>query len=147
MNTGRRPGFRTLARERALQALYQVDLASADPIDALSHAWKSEEDAPDAATLEFSEKLVRGVVGERGEIDQLIERHSHHWRVERMSKVDRNVLRLAVWELLHEQETPRRVVLNEAIELAKRFGTEESGAFINGLLDKVASTLPEGEAR
>jgi len=147
MNKARRPGSRSLARERALQALYQVDLASADPIDALSNAWRSEEGSPDSAALDFSDKLVRGVVAEREQIDQLIERHSHHWRVDRMSKVDRNVLRLAVWELLHEEETPRRVVLNEAIELAKRFGTEESGAFINGVLDKVASKLPEGAAR
>jgi N utilization substance protein B len=147
MNKVRRPGSRTLARERALQALYQVDVASADPIDALSHAWTSEEAKPDAATLEFSEQLVRGVVADRQEIDAHIERHSLNWRIERMSKVDRNVLRLAVWELLHEPETPRRVVLNEAIELAKRFGTEESGAFINGVLDKIASKLPEGAAK
>lgn len=144
MNKGRRPGPRTRARERALQALYQVDIASADPIDALSHAWKSEEAAPDKASLEFAEELVRGVVGRREEIDQLIERHSLHWRVERMSRVDRNVLRLAVYELLDHEEAPARVILNEAIELAKRYGSEESGAFINGILDKLAAALREG---
>mgnify|MGYP001005609848 FL=1 len=87
---------------------------------------------------------MRGVVGRREEIDQLIERHSLHWRVERMSRVDRNVLRLAVYELLDHEEAPARVILNEAIELAKRYGSEESGAFINGILDKLAATLREG---
>jgi N utilization substance protein B len=147
MSKGRRPANRTRARERALQALYQVDLASADPIDALSNAWKSEEEPPEAGSLEYSDALVRGVSAKRAEIDQMIERFSHHWRVDRMARVDRNVLRLAVWELVHQPDVPRKVVLNEAIELAKRFGTEESGAFVNGILDKLAASLPpEAEA-
>ena len=85
----------------------------------------------------------------RAELDQRIEATSHHWRVERMAKVDRNVLRLAVFELLFCPQTPRKVVLNEAVELAKTFGSEESGAFINGIIDKIAAGLsePEGGAR
>jgi N utilization substance protein B len=146
MSKGRHPGSRTRARERALQALYQIDLAAADPVDALAHAWTSEEELPDKASIEFAEELVRGVVARRVEIDQTIDRHSHHWRVERMSKVDRNVLRLAVFELLAHAEVPRKVILNEAIELAKRFGSEESGKFINGVLDKIAAALGGGQA-
>jgi N utilization substance protein B len=141
---GRRRGGRSRARECALQALYQVDLAGAEPIDALANAAGSGEvEGPlDAEALAFAEELVRGVCAERGAVDALIERHSHNWRVERMARVDRNVLRLAVWELLHHGDVPRKVVLNEAIELAKKFGSEESGAFINGILDKLSASLP-----
>jgi N utilization substance protein B len=142
----RRKGSRSHARERALQALYQVDLAGAEPLAALEHAWKSDEETPDEESLQFSQTLVKGVCERRAEIDQRIEATSHHWRVERMAKVDRNVLRLAVWELTCHAQTPRKVVLNEAIELAKTFGSEESGAFINGILDKIAASLaPEVE--
>lgn len=138
----RRRGSRTRARERALQALYQVDLAGADPMDALANAWKSDEEEADAEGQEFSEALVRGVCEHRPELDQRIEATSHHWRVERMAKVDRNILRLAVYELTHHPETPRKVVLNEAVELAKTFGSDESKAFVNGILDKIAAALP-----
>ncbi len=139
-----RRGARSRARECALQALYQVDLAGADPIDALANAVGSgESEGPlEAEALAFAEKLVRGVCAERAAVDALVERHSHNWRVERMARVDRNVLRLAVWELLHHEGVPRKVVLNEAIELAKKFGSEESGAFINGILDKLSASLP-----
>jgi N utilization substance protein B len=139
---GRR-GSRSGARERALQALYQVELAGSEPVDALANAWKSEETAPDAEALEFSEGLVRGTVEHRPEIDTLIESHSHHWRVERMARVDRNILRLAVYELKYRDDIPYKVVLNEAIELAKKYGSEESGAFVNGILDRIAAALPE----
>ena len=139
---GPRRTTRSCARERALQALYQVDLAAGEPMDALANAWRSDEEPPDAEALAFSEDLVRGVVGEREQLDQVIEEHSLHWRVERMARVDRNVLRLAVFELKHHPEVPKKVVLNEAIELAKKFGSEESGAFINGILDKIAASLP-----
>ncbi len=140
-------GLRTRARELALQALYQVDLAGSEPMDALSTAFKAEEGSAESAALAFAEQLVRGVAEHREEIDQTIERHSHNWRIDRMAKVDRNVLRLAVFELLHLPETPRKVVLNEAIELAKKFGSEESSAFINGILDKVSPQPIRGAGR
>jgi N utilization substance protein B len=140
-----RRGTRSIARERALQALYQVDLAGADPLDALSNAWKddwkNEDIHSDEQLLQFSELIVRGVSEHLAQVDDLIEKHSHHWRIERMSRVDRNVLRLAVYELRFCSDVPRKVVLNEAIELAKRYGTEESGSFVNGVLDKIASYL------
>ncbi|MGC4114356.1 MAG: transcription antitermination factor NusB [Myxococcales bacterium] len=137
-------GSRSRGRERALQALYQVDLAKAEPMDALANAWKAEEtEAIDKEAQAFAEQLVKGVCAHLSDLDQKIESISHNWRVERMAKVDRNVLRLAVYELLYTPETPRKVVLNEAVELAKIFGSDESGAFVNGILDKVAGSMPK----
>jgi N utilization substance protein B len=81
---------------------------------------------------------VLGVHQKRADLDQRIETNSTNWRVDRMARVDRNVLRLAVFELLHRDDVPKRVVLNEAIELAKTFGSEDSSAFVNGILDKIA---------
>ena len=138
-NTEHRPVGRTLARERALQALYQVDLAATDPLEALRNAWGSEDAKPENKGVEFAESLVRGVVEHQAELDATIERYSHRWRVDRMSRIDRNILRLSTFELTHCPELPARVVLNEAIELAKRYGSEESSAFINGILDRVAA--------
>ncbi len=138
-NNDRRLGGRSLARERALQALYQVDLAGAEPLEALRAAWGSEEHKPDARAVEFAESLVRGVLEHRDALDAAIERYSHRWRVDRMSRIDRNILRLAAFELTVGPALPARVVLNEAIELAKRYGSEDSSAFINGILDRVAA--------
>jgi len=92
----------------------------------------------DAEGRSYAESLVRGVLAERTDIDARISRASDNWRIERMTRIDRNVLRLGTWELLHEQDTPKAVVLDEAVELAKRFGTEESGAFVNGVLARIA---------
>jgi N utilization substance protein B len=131
---------RTRARERALQALYQIDVAAEGIDDALSRFWKSFEPV-EREVMELSEALVRGVARSRRVVDEAIERVSIHWRLDRMAKVDRNVLRLAVYELL-ETDVPVKVVINEAIELGKKYGSESSGAFVNGLLDKVASGLP-----
>ncbi len=83
----------------------------------------------------YAQTLVRGTVDHRESIDELIRSQADNWRLERMPPVDRNILRLAVYEMLHEQETPKLVVLDEAIELAKKFGSEQSGRFVNGLLD------------
>lgn len=131
---------RHTARERALQALYQIDLTQAEATAALADA-VAAGDSIDAKTREFARTLVEGVVANLAELDALIQKHSTNWRVERMPKIDRNVLRLAVYELKFDAETPAKVVLNEAIELGKAFGTEESSAFINGILDKVAQEL------
>ena len=134
-------GGRRLARERALQALYQVDLANADAVDALRIAFGSDDREVDKLTRDFAEQLVQGVLAHLTAIDQLIQKHSAHWRLERMAKIDRNVLRLAAFELLHLQDVPGRVVINEAVELGKGFSTEESSAFINAILDKIAQEL------
>lgn len=138
-NNDRRPIGRSLARERALQALYQVDLAGADPLEALRVVWANEEQKPEARIIEFAELLVCGVLDHRTELDATVERYSHRWRIDRMSRIDRNILRLATFELTKGPTLPARVILNEAIELAKRYGSEDSSAFINGILDRVAA--------
>jgi transcription antitermination protein NusB len=137
-------GNRRTARERSLQALYQLDMGtSTTPNDALDSAWAaSSDEAPkDAQAHAFALALVSGVRAHLTEIDALLEEHSHNWRLDRMSRNDRNVLRLGIFELLHCPEIPRKVTINEAVELGKTFGTEESSAFINGLLDRVAVAL------
>ena len=134
------PARRTKARERALQALYQIDVAAEGIDDALARFWKSFEPV-EREVRELAEAIVRGVAQHRRAIDDTIERISTNWRLDRMAKVDRNVLRLAVYELL-ETDVPVKVAINEAIELGKKYGSESSGAFINGVLDKIASGLP-----
>jgi transcription antitermination protein NusB len=135
-------GSRRTGRERALQALYQLDVAEGGPREALEAAWaSSEEGQNDANAHAFAAELVNGVQQQLAHIDALIEEHSHNWRLERMARIDRNILRLAIFELKYREDIPRKVTLNEAIELGKRFGTEESSAFINGLLDRVAVAL------
>jgi N utilization substance protein B len=134
-------GKRTKARERAVQALYQIDVAATDLEEALARFWRSFEPV-EREVMDLAEALVRGVATHRREIDDVIEGVSEHWRLDRMARVDRNVLRLAVHELLHRPDVPMKVVINEAIELGKKYGSESSGAFINGVLDKIASGLP-----
>ncbi len=136
-------GARRRSRERALQALYQVDLAGAEPAEALRAAAAAEEgpESTDAAIGQFATELVQGVVGHLAELDALIQKHSLHWRVERMGKIDRNVLRLGAFELRYQADTPAKVAINEAVELGKLFGSEESSAFVNAILDKIAQEL------
>jgi len=136
---------RTKARERALQALYQIDVAAEGIDDALSRFWRSFEPV-EREVMALAEGLVRGVAAHRRAIDETIERISTNWRLDRMGKVDRNVLRLAVYELLRT-DVPVKVAINEAIELGKKYGSESSGAFVNGVLDRVAAELPEERRR
>jgi N utilization substance protein B len=135
-------GARRTGRERALQALYQLEMGSLEPLSALEMAWASApEEGTEKARADaraFALELVQGVGGHQPEIDKLIEEHSHNWRLDRMAKVDRSVLRVAVYELRFRDDIPKKVTLNEAVELGKRFGTEESSAFINGVLDRIA---------
>ncbi|HMK71889.1 MAG TPA: transcription antitermination factor NusB [Myxococcaceae bacterium] len=138
-------GARRIGRERALQALYQLEMVALEPTAALEVAWASEpeEGTKDTRTeaRAFADDLVRGVREHQEEIDRLLEEHSHNWRLDRMARVDRNVLRLAVYELRYREDIPKKVTLNEAVELGKRFGTEESSAFINGILDRIAQMV------
>ncbi|MBL8950759.1 MAG: transcription antitermination factor NusB [Myxococcaceae bacterium] len=143
-------GARRIARERALQALYQLDLQGEGPSvrDALEAAWGSETEGAEAATgaiapdmKQFALELVEGVRQKLAELDAQIEKHSTNWRIDRMSRIDRNVLRLGAYELAHRPDVPKKVALNEAVELGKKFGTEESSSFINGLLDKLAQGI------
>jgi N utilization substance protein B len=135
-------GARRTGRERALQALYQLEMGSLEPMAALEVAWASAPEEGNAKAQAdaraFALELVEGVGGHQEEIDKLIEEHSHNWRLDRMARVDRSVLRVAVYELKFREDIPKKVTLNEAVELGKRFGTEESSAFINGVLDRIA---------
>lgn len=131
-------GSRRKARECALQLLYQLDLHKSDPKSAIASFWEQQDECVDAGTHEFSDALVAGVWEHLSEIDELIANHSTNWKVSRMASVDKNILRLAIYELLYMNDVPFKVTLNEAVEIAKRFGTAESSAFVNGILDHVA---------
>ncbi|MFQ5586040.1 MAG: transcription antitermination factor NusB [Thermodesulfobacteriota bacterium] len=126
---------RRKARETALQTLYKLDIAEAGEISEGVPAGKGGDD-------EFSSLLVEGTREHLLEIDALIERLSEHWSIGRMAVVDRNILRMAMFELRYYEKTPYRVVIDEAVELAKKFGSEESSAFINGVLDSVRKMMP-----
>src|SRR5688572_1396180 len=129
-------GARTTAREAALQMLYAVEASGSSVEQAIKNFWW--ELPGDAEGREYADAVVQGVSAELADLDQRIRAASQNWRLERMTRVDRNVLRIGTWELLKQNEVPRAVILDEAVELAKRFGTEESGAFVNGVLDRIA---------
>jgi N utilization substance protein B len=129
-------GSRRKAREAAVQMLYQMDVAGVEAARAIELFW--ENLGTEADEREFADALVLGYGARHDEIDDKIRAASKHWRLERMSRVDRNIIRLGAYELLHVNDVPRRVTLNEAVELAKRFGNEESPAFVNGVLDRIA---------
>ncbi len=126
-------GVRRRGRELAVQMLYQHELAGTD-VERIVSGFEDLEEAPQAAK-EFAIALVRGVLHQRDQIDAALESQADHWRLDRMAAVDRNILRLAIFELLHQPDTPAAVVIDEAVELAKRFGSERSSQFVNGVLD------------
>jgi len=132
-------GSRRQGREAALQILYQMDVTGVGVEDALRLFWQNLGSSHEGE--DFANQLVRGFAAREEEIDAIIRRVSHHWRLERMTRVDRNILRLGTYELVHLPDVPRRVTLNEAVELAKRFGSEGSAGFVNGVLDRIASDL------
>jgi N utilization substance protein B len=126
---------RRTAREKALQALFQIDMSEVPPNDAISHVL---EGAPQD---EYLTHLVTGVVLHKQEIDEKITKHLEKWSLERLATVDRNLLRIAVFELLYSKDVPVNVVLDEAIEIAKLYGDEKSGRFINGVLSKIKNEV------
>ena len=128
---------RRTSREFALQGLFQIDVVSADVQDAISHVLDQEGAEVDPL---FVRDLVSGTVSHQAMIDELLAKYSVGWDLSRMANVDRNVLRMAVYEMLFHAETPSTVVINEAIDLVKGFSTPESGKFVNGILAKI---LPE----
>jgi transcription antitermination protein NusB len=150
---------RRLARASALQMLYQAEVGRMGPQDAIGSFWRldrsgeesseasDEAGRPDAADItddlrEFANELVRETLARIDAIDELLVAHAHNWRLERMAVIDRLVLRLAVCELLTHPETPPKVVINEALELARTFSGDEAVAFVNGVLDAVRKALP-----
>ena len=129
---------RSRCREWALQLLYQAEYTGhrqGETIRFYRHFQKRGQ------VPAYLVKLVEGVVAHQEELDALIRQYSEHWRLERMAAVDRNLLRLALYELLHQPTIPAKVVINEAVELAKRYGSEESGSFINGILDRIRENV------
>ncbi len=119
--------------------LFQMEASGVDADAAIALFWRSFEAEPEGR--EYSDAAVRGVGEALAAIDEKVAKASTHWRMERMARVDRNVLRLGTWELLTRTDVPRAVILDEAVELAKEFGTEESSAFVNGVLNRVADDL------
>ncbi|MGB2692393.1 MAG: transcription antitermination factor NusB [Thermodesulfobacteriota bacterium] len=144
-------GTRRQARELALQFLYQFDSlkesssGSEDVGELLSLFWDENDIPCDADTKEFSSTLVMGSCSNLPRIDEILTSYSDHWRLKRMPTIDRNILRIAIYELLYLSNIPSPVTINEAVELGKRFGTEESGAFINGILDKIKEAKEKGD--
>jgi N utilization substance protein B len=136
-------GRRRRAREHALQVLFQIDLTGGSAAEVLDGFWSGLD--ADEEVRSFTERLVRGVLADRETIDRRIGDAARNWRLDRMPVVDRNVLRVAVHEL-GSSDNPASVVIDEAIEVAKRFGSEGSGAFINGILDTIHERM-EAERR
>jgi transcription antitermination protein NusB len=146
--TTAKTGHRHQAREAALQILYQWEVGKLPPDEAAARHWQIEPDGeplPDPARR-FAEALALGTASRVGEVDPLIEQHAQHWRLERMAVVDRLILRMAVFEFLHMRETPRTVVIDEAIELARTFSEQDAVRFVNGVLDGVHHGLAAGIA-
>ncbi len=119
--------------------LFQVEASGVDPDTAIVLFWRNFEADPEGRA--YADEAVRGIGEHLVDLDAKIRAASANWRIERMTRVDRNLLRLGTWELAYRPDVPRAVVLDEAVELAKRFGSEESGAFVNGVLDRIATEL------
>lgn len=157
-------GKRREARERAVQFLFQHDLNPPEKLEeALEQFWTSQRaaaiaeekgaatwgertelpppSADEAAMRLFAEPLIRGTLQYRNEIDEIIKKHAKNWDLHRIAAVDRNILRLAIYEMLHREDIPPIVSINEAVDIAKKFSTQDSGKFVNGILDKVKGEL------
>jgi len=135
---------RTRSRELALQFLYQVDLLGHDKLGDLTAFLQEQAEGGDAETTRYARLLVEGTIDATPELDAEIQFVAQNWQVDRMAVIDRNVLRMAAFEILHCDEIPPKVAINEGIELGKRFSTQNSGAFINGILDKIKNRASEG---
>jgi len=133
-------GTRRKSREFVLQMLFQADMGKQTPDEVRSTFWREHKGAAEEAK-DFAEQLFAVATDRSAEVDALIERHAQHWRMDRMAAVDRNVLRSAVAEMMGFPATPRAVVINEALEIARRFSSPEAVQFINGVLDSVGRDL------
>ncbi|MBE3570298.1 MAG: transcription antitermination factor NusB [Bacillales bacterium] len=123
------------AREKSLQALYQIDVSSAVPAEAIRNV------VPEEVDHSYVHQCVLGTYEQLDEIDDCIKQHLENWSFDRLAKVDRNILRLAVYEMKYREDVPANVAINEAVEIGKRFGDERSGKFINGVLSKIKKSL------
>lgn len=131
---------RTQARELALQILYKQDLDPEATDTLLSSFW--ETNTVPTEVREYTERLIKGTLLHREEVDSVISKYTEHWELPRMAVVDRNILRFSTYELLYLEDIPPKVVINEAVNIAKKFSQEESGKFVNGILDKINHSEP-----
>ncbi len=132
---------RTKARKRAVDAVFAADLRKISPLTLLDDVADLAADRQNqGAIFGYAREIVQGVVDHHEEIDDLLETYSQGWALDRMPNLDRAILRVAVWEILHNPEVPDAVAVNEAVELAKELSTDDSGSFVNGLLSRIAST-------
>ncbi len=138
-------GARHSGREAALQMLFQIEASEVSADKAIELFWRTFEADPEGRA--YADAIVRGVEAELEKIDKRISSASQNWRIERMSRVDRNLLRLGTWELMSKPDVPRAVVIDEAVELAKSYGTDESSGFVNGVLDRIANDLGRQDAK
>lgn len=142
---------RRISREIALKFLYQYDTlketGSPDSTvpEILDDFWDSEDEPLKGDEREFTLRLIKGACDNIDGIDSIINRFSEHWRLSRMPVIDRNIMRIAIYEIAYLRTIPPPVTINEAVELAKKYGSEESGSFVNGILDKVRIAVEEGE--
>lgn len=132
-------GKRRIARESTLQILFQLDFSDSQPEKIIEEYWGYRKASEEVR--QYSDWLLKGVMSHREEIDRVIQSVSKHWRISRMAVVDRNILRMAVFELLFEQNVAPAIVINEAIEIAKKYSNEEAATFVNGVLDAVRKKL------
>jgi transcription antitermination protein NusB len=132
-------GKRHQARELALKVLFQLESSSDDPDEVLAYHASEGAATPDVAN--FARQLIKGVIDNREKLDAILSETSEHWKLEQMAKVDRIVLRIAVYEITIDKHVPTKAAINESIELAKTFGGEDSGRFVNGVLGRVAETV------
>jgi len=130
---------RTKARECALKILYAVDITKQEPEKCIDGFWANYEEK-DAELRSFANMLVLGVYGKKAVIDKILARHATNWQLGRMAVIDRNILRFATYELLYADGIPPKVSINEAIDIAKRYGDKDSGKFVNGVLDNINKT-------
>jgi len=143
-------GVRRRAREQSLQFLYQIELKyDSFDISNLNHElrefWFNRDKPVDNDILEFSNVINMGTMENRENIDKLISKYSENWKIGRISKIDKQILRMAIFELIYSHDVPKSVVINEAIEIAKKYGSEESSSFINGILDRIKNDLVRGD--
>ena len=132
---------RRIAREKALQSIFQIDMNETSPKDAIDYVLDGE------ASDDYLEKLVEGVTEHIEEMDSILTKHLEKWTIDRLATVDRNILRVAVYEMIHcKEDVPVNVVINEALEIAKIYGDESSSKFINSVLSKVKQTLEESSS-
>ncbi len=136
-------GSRRKSREFAMQMLYQWEICGYTPAQVQATFFANNRAAPDVE--KFARELFEGSVVNIDQLDRLVREHSENWRLERMAAVDRNILRVALYELLHHPETPPAAVINEALEVARRFSGEGSVEFVNGVLDAIRKQLPPRE--